>query len=454
MLKQNDRIKVKLKCQGAAILTVALVLLFFHFLIKLQEQKYQTDEYLVSATYGNLLRTEVDRELNSLLFISNGIASYITVYKDELAPAKINAILKDLWHRAKHVRNLGVAVGYKLSYVYPEQNNNKIIGVDYRDIPQQLAKVQQAIDTKKGVLDGPIQLIQGGRGIVYRYPIFIDNRYWGIISTVIDTDNFLKSAFQHTLKDTHQFAIRTSDNKVVFHGDATLFDDPNTFRQVSLVPNGRWEWAIKNHTSRFSTQILIYNILGGIISLLFGLVVYYFMKERYRLSEDALSDSLTLLPNRRLLNDRMDVAFYAAKRFKKLMAIMAIDIDHFKKINDSYGHDFGDEVLRIVATAIKTTLRDEDTVSRVGGDEFIVLLKELHSVDNAVIIAEKLKLAFGKPLNIFGQEITIQLSIGIAIYNPEQHGTLKQLNKEADIALYQAKGMGRNTYCIFNPINN
>jgi diguanylate cyclase (GGDEF)-like protein len=364
-------------------------------------------------------------------------------------PEKVKAILKDLWQRAKHVRNLGVAVGYRLTYVYPEKNNSKIIGVDYRDIPHQLLKVQQAIDTKKGVLDGPIPLIQGGNGIVYRYPIFIDNRYWGIISTVIDTDDFLKSAFQNT-KNDHQFAIRSSDNKIVFFGNPKLFEDPSTFRQVSLVPNGTWEWAIKNHSSKLSTQILIYKIFGVVISVLLGMLVYYFMKERYRLSEDAMSDSLTHLPNRRLLNDRMDVAFYAAKRFQKLMAIMAIDIDHFKKINDTYGHDFGDEVLRIVATTIKTTLREEDTVSRVGGDEFIVLLKELLSVESSILIAQKLKAALDKPLNIFGQEVTIQLSIGIAIYKPDRHLTLKQLNKEADIALYQAKAMGRNTYSIFS----
>ena len=444
----NDRNYIKIKCYGAALCTMFLVLLGFHFLIKLQNQKYQTDEYLASTTYGNLLRTEVDRELNSLLFISNGIASYITVYHKELQPEKIKAILKDLWHRAKHVRNLGIAVDYRVTYIYPEQNNKQIIGVDYRELPIQWLKVKQAIDTKAGVLDGPIQLVQGGRGIIYRYPIFIEDKYWGIISTVIDTDDFLKAAFKNTDAGTHQFAIRTADNKNVFYGDASLFSDQHTFRQVSTVPNGKWEWAIKSETPTH-IQILILRGLSIFISALLGLVVYYFMKERYRLSQDATLDSLTHLPNRRLLNDRMSVAFYAAKRFQKLMAIMAIDIDYFKNINDTYGHDAGDEVLRIVAKTIRATLRDQDTVSRIGGDEFIVLLNEFNSMQNVVVIVDKLMTRFQKPLIIFDQEITVHLSIGIAIYKPDRHSTLRQLNKEADIALYQSKANGRNSYSIF-----
>jgi diguanylate cyclase (GGDEF)-like protein len=444
----SDRIKLNFKWHGAAFITAVLVFILFHFLIELQNQKYKAEEALRSSIYGNLLWTEVDRELNSLLFISNGLASYITVYQDELKPEKINLILEDLWLRSKHVRNLGVAVGYRLTYVYPEAGNKKIIGVDFRNIPTQWAKVKQAIDTQQGVLDGPIQLIQGGQGIVYRYPIFIEGKYWGIISTVIDTDKFLKAAFKNA-PNKHEFAIRNVDTKNVFYGDAKLFSDKNTFKQTSLVPNGKWEWAIKNHTSHYADQILIYQIISVFISLVSGFLAYYLLKDRYRLSEDAMLDSLTNLPNRRLLNDRMEIAFHTAKRFQKMMAIMAVDIDYFKSINDTYGHDFGDEVLRAVALFIKSNLRETDTVSRVGGDEFVVVLREVNSIQNIVAIADKLKSHFTQPIVILGKVIPVHLSIGISIYNPERHITLKQLTKEADIALYQSKAKGRNTYSIF-----
>jgi len=446
----NDSPKVCFKCQVTAVIASILVLVLCQYLVQLQSQKYKADEQLRSAVYGNLLWSEVDRELNSLLFISNGMASYINVYHDQLDPKKIKAILKDLWHQTKHVRNLGVAVGYQVTYVYPESTNQQIIGKDFRQIPQQWPKVKQAIDTRQGVLDGPIDLVQGGSGIVYRYPIFIDDQYWGIMSTVINTDAFLKAAFKNTPRDVHEFAIRIADNKKVFYGDPGLFQDKDTFKQTSLVPNGKWEWAIRNHTSSFTNQIIFYQIGSIAISLISGFLVYFLIKERYRLSDDAMLDSLTGLPNRRLLNDRMQVAFAGAQRSQKLMAIMAVDIDYFKRINDTYGHDFGDEVLKIVALAIKTTLRAGDTVSRIGGDEFIVILKDLHSEENIVSVAEKLKHAFTQPLVILGEEISVHLSIGATIYRPETAVTLNQLNKEADIALYQSKANGRNTFTLYH----
>jgi diguanylate cyclase (GGDEF)-like protein len=444
----NERVKLNFKWHGAAFITAVLVFILFHFLIELQNQKYKAEETLKSSIYANLLWAKVDRELNSLLFISNGLASYISVYQDELEPEKLKLILKDLWQRSKHVRNLGVAVGYRLTYVYPEANNKKIIGVDFRDIPQQWSKVKQAIDTQQGVLDGPIELIQGGQGLIYRYPVFIDGKYWGIISTVIDTPDFLKAAFKNT-PNQHAFAIRTADTKKVFFGDAKLFSDKDTFKQTTQVPNGVWEWAIKQDSADISNQTLIYRIASILISLISGFLAYYLLKDRYRLSEHAMLDSLTNLPNRRLLEDRMELAFHTAKRYQKMMAIMAIDIDYFKKINDTYGHDFGDEVLRVVALSIKSILRESDTVSRVGGDEFTIVLKEVQSIENIVSIATKLISGFSQPIVILGNEIYVHLSIGVSIYKPNKPITLKQLTKEADIALYQSKANGRNTYTIF-----
>jgi diguanylate cyclase (GGDEF)-like protein len=425
-----------------------VVFIFISHFLNLQKQKLKADEALKSSVYGSLLWTEVDRELNSLLFISNGMASFISAYRDDLRPEKIKFILKDLWERSKHVRNLGVAVGYKLTYVYPEANNLKIIGTDFRDIPQQWPKVKQAVDTRQGVFDGPVELIQGGQGFIYRYPIYLDGEYWGIMSTVIDTNKFLDAAFKNTPKN-HQFSIRTSDDKKVFYGDPKLFTDKDTYQQTSIVPNGKWEWAIKNHTNAFTDQLIFYQLIGFLLSLLSGATAYRTIQSVGMLSEQAMQDSLTHLPNRRLLQKRMDVAYYSCKRLHKMMAILIIDIDYFKKINDNYGHDFGDEVIKVVANGIKATLRDSDTVSRVGGDEFIVLLKEFKVLDNVHAIAHKLTEVFASPWLVLDKEITIHLSIGISVFNPDDPVSLKALLKEADIALYDSKAQGRNRFSFY-----
>ncbi|ACT47006.1 sensor domain-containing diguanylate cyclase [Methylotenera mobilis] len=446
-LMSSDK-KWNLKCLVAAVVTTLVVFLFLNHFLNLQKQKLKADETLKSSVYGNLLWTEVDRELNSLLFISNGMASFISAYRDDLRPEKIKFILKDLWQRSKHVRNLGVAVGYKITYVYPEESNSQIIGKDFRDIPKQWPKVKQAVDSREGVFDGPVDLLQGGRGFIYRYPIYLDDEYWGIMSTVINTDEFLSAAFKNTPKN-HQFAIRSYGSKTVFYGDPQLFADKNTYKQTSVVPNGKWEWAIKNHSNAFTDQFIVYQLLGFLFSLFCGAAVYRMIHAMRRLSEQAMLDSLTHLPNRRLLQDRMDIAYHSCNRSHKMMAVLIIDIDYFKKINDTYGHDFGDEVIKTVANGIKATLRDTDTVSRVGGDEFIVLLKEFKVLENVHSIAHKLTEVFASPWLVLDKEITIHLSIGVSVYDPENPVGIKELLKEADIALYDSKAQGRNRFNFY-----
>ncbi|WP_232411597.1 diguanylate cyclase domain-containing protein [Methylophilus sp. 42] len=426
-----------------------LAFLFWHFLLDYQRQKAEGEAYLEAASYGSLLRAELDRELNSLLFISNGLSSFIKVYRNELKQDKMQAILADLWSNAHHVRNLAVAVNYKLTYVYPEKGNEQIIGIDYREVASQWPKVKLAIESHEGVLDGPLDLIQGGNGMIYRFPIFVDGDYWGIMSTVIDTHSFLQAAFQNVQNPQFSFAIRTVEQKRVFHGDAALFDQKNIFIQQSEVPNGKWEWAIENKNSHHLPSRSLGVVLSILLSLLVGGVAYFFAQERYYLSEGALMDSLTGLPNRRLLESRLNYAHSEAKRDHKRFGLMALDVDHFKAINDQYGHDVGDEVIKAVAARLKSNMRDMDTVSRLGGDEFVIVVKDQMSEQGLVKVATKLRDIFNVPMLINDREIAVHLSIGLTLYDPASDVTLKQLLKQADMALYQAKHSGRNTYSVW-----
>jgi diguanylate cyclase len=437
------------KSQLIAAFAAMLAFLFWHFLLDYQRQKAEGEAHLEAASYGNLLRAELDRELNSLLFISNGLSSFIKVYRNELRQDKMQAILADLWSNAHHVRNLAVAVNYKLTYVYPEKGNEQIIGIDYREVASQWPKVKLAIDSHEGVLDGPLDLIQGGNGMIYRFPIFVDGDYWGIMSTVIDTHSFLQAAFQHVQHPQFAFAIRTVEQKRVFYGDAALFNQKSIYIQQSEVPNGKWEWAIENKNSHDLPSRGLGVALSILLSLLVGGVAYFFAQERYYLSEGALMDSLTGLPNRRLLESRLNYAHSEAKRDHKRFGLMALDVDHFKAINDQYGHDVGDEVIKAVAARLKSNMRDMDTVSRLGGDEFVIVVKDQMSEQGLVRVATKLRDIFSVPMLINDREIAVHLSIGLTLYDPASDVTLKQLLKQADMALYQAKHSGRNTYSVW-----
>ncbi|HSJ79850.1 MAG TPA: diguanylate cyclase, partial [Thiobacillus sp.] len=164
----------------------------------------------------------------------------------------------------------------------------------------------------------------------------------------------------------------------------------------------------------------------------------------------ALHDALTGLPNRRLLMDRLSLAIAHARRNKSPMAVMFLDLDGFKQINDSLGHDAGDMLLSLVADRLVAAVRQEDTVARIGGDEFVIGLWELSHVDAVATLASKVILAVSQPYRIQGHDVRITASVGVGIY-PLHGEAVETLMKRADLALYEAKRAGKNNYCIATP---
>ncbi len=436
-----------------AMLVWFVVFGVLHTLTKLEKDKYLLEVKKDAENYGELLRSSVDRELNSLLFISNGLASYISVYKDELDPIKINAILEDLWSRAKHVRNLGVAVGYRFKYVYPVAGNERVIGVDLHSLPAQWPKVKMAVDTRQGILDGPLDLIQGGSGIIYRYPVFIKNQYWGILSTVINTQPFLEEAFQQNRNSDYDFAIRTQDGKVFF-GDPHLFKHKWVVFMESNLPNGKWEWAIEKRGIQKPMYFYVLDALAIVLSIITAVGIYFYLHERNSLTREALIDSLTNLPNRRYLEKVLLKATIDAERNQELIAVMLIDLDYFKNLNDTHGHAFGDAALVRVAEIIQSKIRGTDTLSRMGGDEFVLVLNHLKSANDAQKIAAKILDAFNETQLIHGISIQLSLSVGLTTSVLKEKINIKQLLKQADEALYLAKGEGRGRYKIYEGIHH
>ncbi len=157
----------------------------------------------------------------------------------------------------------------------------------------------------------------------------------------------------------------------------------------------------------------------------------------------ALYDPLTDLPNRGLLNDRLRQSMEAARGNQHQIALMFVDLDYFKQINDTHGHDVGDLVLKQTAHRMKRQLRGSDTIARIGGDEFVALLHDIREVDESLTVAEKLLLALREPIEIYDLRLTVTCSSGIALY-PRHAPDEIALYRHADEALYSAKNAGRN----------
>jgi diguanylate cyclase (GGDEF)-like protein/PAS domain S-box-containing protein len=163
----------------------------------------------------------------------------------------------------------------------------------------------------------------------------------------------------------------------------------------------------------------------------------------------AYHDLLTHLPNRALLKDRLSLAIAHARRNKRRLAVMFLDLDRFKLVNDTLGHSMGDRLLKAVANRLQSCLRRGDTLARFGGDEFTLLLPEVRTKDDVVVIASKILDRLNSPFVIDGHELFVGASIGISIY-PEAGDSEEALIQNADIAMYQVKGRGKNGYQFFS----
>ncbi|GER68568.1 PAS domain S-box protein [Weizmannia acidilactici] len=173
-------------------------------------------------------------------------------------------------------------------------------------------------------------------------------------------------------------------------------------------------------------------------------------RKKYQKQLEYLSfhDTLTGLPNRRFFSEQLKQSIKEAKRYQRKVALLFLDVDRFKHINDTFGHDVGDELLKQFTNRVQSCIRESDILVRWGGDEFIILLSKIENEKQVTNIAERIIFSLQSPWNLFGQEFKTTSSIGIAFY--EEGDTEKELLKKADIALYQAKSEGKNTFCFYH----
>lgn len=277
--------------------------------------------------------------------------------------------------------------------------------------------------------------------------------------------------------------IEIHDGRIV--DDATMMYDPDIsgvggnpdaqFKSRSLINIANREWTVVIRSlygfeiQADKTKASFVAYVGLETGLLLAILAWMLVRGRVRalkaaetinhelnerkvieikLKHLAHHDVLTDLPNRALFLDRLQQGLAQAKRDKSRLAVMFIDLDKFKPINDTYGHETGDVLLKEVAKRLRKCVREADTVSRVGGDEFIVLLPTVEASQDAILVAEKMLHALEQPFEITGYSLGISGSIGIAVY-PEHGSNERTLTRSADIAMYYAKASGRNNAKLF-----
>ncbi len=228
----------------------------------------------------------------------------------------------------------------------------------------------------------------------------------------------------------------------------------------SLIHRGQWQgeiWNRRKNGETYPEWLTISAICDEEGNTLQYVSVFNDISERIKREEhikyQAYHDALTKLPNRYLLYDRLNMNISHAHRNQEKLAVMLLDLDRFKRINDTMGHPAGDILLQEVALRLKDSLREGDTVSRLGGDEFCIILEDIKHVENALKVAQKIFKAFSKPFILRDHELYVTTSIGVSIY-PNDGVDVDTLIKNADTAMYEAKGQGRNNVRLYTASMN
>lgn len=575
-----------------SVATLALITLSLYADNQIIE-KYNADIKSNAQNELNALENQLSSHLYNNIHVAKGVPALFSL-NPNLSIEDYQRAVKHLFDGNNQLRNIAAAPDLVIKYMYPVSGNEAAIGLDFRNLPEQFDAVDRARKLNSVIVAGPLELKQGGTGIITRFPLFLSNsnqekEFWGIVAAVIDAKQLYQVSGLLNPDLNIDIAIRGKDGLGsegdVFFGDKTLFNQPYISTSINL-PIGSWEMIARPKIGWHALpdniwQTRFYNLMIALIILLLiasysraimtkyqandkfrkliehSPIAYMLTNEKrqityvnkaftntfgysladianrdlwsekafpqqdyrnhvrnewhnylvkFRRSEEppdpieikitakngtkrivlvslaadyhvqsdypvvlyditeskqhqqslelmAHYDVLTGLPNRVLLRDRYKQAVAHSNRMKTLLAVCFLDLDDFKPVNDNYGHDIGDQLLVTIANSLKKHIRDVDTIARIGGDEFVLLLGDLSSVSECEQSITRIHNALIQPYTIDNYKIKISASCGITLY-PNDNADFDTLLRHADQAMYQAKLAGKNCYQFFNAVQD
>ena len=435
---------------AAGVLAAGAVWLSLQLFAWMEEDRRQQAARAVLQAEAATARSRLESELNASLSLSLGLSTFVLARPDfdEDDFAQVAASLMRL---QPAIRSVALAPDNVIRFVHPREANRKALGLRFLDHPAQRDAVLRVMREQRPVTAGPVELVQGGVGIINRIPVVFSRpgeapHYWGLASVAIDPQPiFERAGLTHAAGGAVRYALRGRDGRgaqgAIILGDAKLFEDPKAVRMDVVIPGGQWQLAALSAAPAAGAGMALQALLA-LIALAAGALVAYSLSAHQRIRSMALHDPLTGLANRRQFNLRGQDMFALARRTGRPLTLLNLDIDDFKRVNDTWGHAAGDAVLVKLASRLRSCCRASDLLARVGGDEFLVLLPDTPAGPALDALLERLHAAIEVTLPGEDAALSLRISIGVAACS-DATPTLDALMKQADAAMYRAKGGAR-----------
>lgn len=448
----------------------AIIFVICLYFINLSNTNFRQNQRLLLSGIARSQAAEIERSLTLSFTSTQILAHQIALDQDKVA--YFDSYASNIMKSIDGIDSIQLAPDGIIQYIYPLAGNEAALGIDILHHPKYREAAQLAIREKRMIAVGPVKLVQGGIAVISRTPIFKDisgagaDQFWGFASALIFLTPLLENSGIHKL-ESEGYAVtlerKHTDLDQVFEFYASERPlDPNALVQADItLPSGTWTLSLSHDISnnlitRTINMVAISLLLATICALsLYSILVRPIElqkevdKKTLELKELAFKDPLTGLPNRRYLNDHFASLIENISQSKKLGAFIYFDLDNFKSINDTIGHDIGDQVLIEIAKRLSNNIPSSDKVIRLGGDEFVIVVTEADSVEAIKDKAQSILNCTQQIITIDHREFKQSTSLGITVI--PQHGSqLLSLMQCADVALYEAKRRGKNQFVVFD----
>jgi len=437
-MRQLSNVLSHRKAVGIA-LTIGVLLGVMFFSLAFYENNRINQQETIKATEHFVV---LDNKLNTLVYTNihllQGFMAYIQT-NDELYDENIYRFL-DVLLSSQHemINNVGIIKDTTIVWNYPYENNKASIGVDLATVEAQKEVVLKVKNERKTLFQGPINLVQGGKGFIIRHPVVeSDGTYWGQVSIVLKHDEFLAEIAKYE-EELNIKAVILSAGSVIYGDESQLDKDLYwfTFDDEAFV----WDVGIelKDHNGDVLYRTLLFGFLETIALLAISIASYVSVRANEKVKHESIHDHLTGLRNRYTLEETMDQVFAAANRNGHKVGILLIDLNHFKEINDTHGHTTGDEVLKEVALRLQKASRSDEILFRVGGDEFMLVVPVVNGFGVLHAIKNRIQEHLTFILDVHGYQIKVSASIGCAMYK-DDGDNFDILYQVADRRMYDEK---------------